>query len=160
MSREKPPVAANDNRKGRTIEPFHRLYADGLLDYTPAMNAQLYHHGQQYKRLYRNAGGSLTHPPVYTEPSAGEFDSYRGVTRFPVDKSRPYFEAAKLLDDLGLRELVEAIVIHGKPVVEVGKVYSHRHQDQQARCAAITALGIGLQALRNHSDATNGAMAA
>jgi hypothetical protein len=160
MSREKPPVAANDNRKGRTIEPFHRLYADGLLHHATAVNAQLYHHGQQYKRLYYNAGGNLTHRPVYAEPPASQYDEYRNVSRTPVDKSRPYFEAAKILDDLGLRELVEAIVIHGQPVIAVGKIYSHRRQKAQARCAAITALGIGLHALRNHYDAANAAMVA
>jgi hypothetical protein len=46
-------------------------------------------------------------------------------------------------------------VIHGQPVIAVGKAYSHRNHKEQARAAATTALGIGLLALRNHYAAAN-----
>jgi hypothetical protein len=148
---------ANDNIKSRTIEPFHRTFADQKLHRTPAVNTKLYYAGLRYKKSYFDAGGTLTAPPVYT---ASEYDEYRQVSRIP--KSRPYFEAAKILDDLGLRELVEAIVINGRPVVDTGKRYTYvdRNQTEQARAAATTALGIGLRVLRNHYDGAAIEMAA
>jgi hypothetical protein len=69
-----------------------------------------------------------------------------------VDKLKPYLEARALLQNLGLEKVVEGIVIEGRTVVEVGKEYSGRQHEQQARCAAITALAIGLRVLRNHYD--------
>jgi hypothetical protein len=145
---------ANDNAKGRTIEPFHRLYAEGLLHKTDAVNEQLFYCGQRYAKSYERADRNSPQSPDYGKPmvSCGSYDAYRDVPSAEkrIDNSRPYYEAAMALVPLGLRELVEAIVIHGRPVVEVGKEYSGRKQDQQARSAAITALGIGLLILREH----------
>ena len=145
---------ANDNTKGRTIEPFHRLYAEGLLHRTNAVNEQLFYVGQRYAKSYEQAGGNSIQSPDYAKPtvSCGSYDAYRDVpiAESRVDKSRLYYEAAKALDAVDLVGLVEAIVIHGRAVVEVGKEYSGRKQDQQARSAAITALGIGLMILREH----------
>ena len=56
----------------------------------------------------------------------------------------------RTLKAVGLRELVDAIVIYGTQVVQAGKDYGGRNQDQQARSAAITALSIGLMVLNNH----------
>jgi hypothetical protein len=136
------PKHNNDNVKGcRTIEPFHRLYAEGLLHKVNAVNEQLFYVGQRYAKSYDQAGRNSIQSPDYAKPmvSCGSYDAYRDV---PI--------AAKLLKAVDLVELVEAIVIHGRPVVEVGKEYSGRKQDQQARSAAITALGIGLMILREH----------
>jgi hypothetical protein len=148
------PKHHNDNVKGRTIEPFHRLYAEGLLHKVNAVNEQLFYVGQRYARSYERAGRISIQSPDYAKPivSCGSYDSYRDVpiAESRIDRSRPYYEASKALATLGLLELVEAIVIHGRPVVEVGKEYSDRRQDQQARSAAITALGIGLLILREH----------
>jgi len=142
-------VAANDNVKRRTIEPFHRLFADRSLHKIQAVNTQLYEAGLKYKRSYFGAGGTLTTPPLFAEVVPA-YDSYRQVERIPVDRSRPYFDAAKILEGLGLRELVEAIVVRGEKVEEVGKQYRGCRHKEQGRCAAQTALGIGLLALRNH----------
>jgi hypothetical protein len=144
-------VSANDNVEGhtnaRTIEPFHRVWTTHK---TKLMNDQLYYVGEKYRKQYYDAGGSsLSQPPAYKEP-IGKFDEYRQVCRALVDKCLPYHEAAKVLDALELREIVEAIVVHGRPVVGVGKVYSGYATVLQARSAAITALSIGLIALRNH----------
>jgi hypothetical protein len=143
----------NDNIK-RTIEPFHRLYAEGLLHRTDAVNSQLFYIGQRYARSYEQAGRTSIQSPDYAKPmvSSGGYDSYRDVpiAESRVDRSRLYYEAASALKTLGLVDLVEAIVIHGRPVVDVGKEYSGRKQDQQARSAAITALSIGLLVLREH----------
>jgi len=148
------PKHNNDNIRGRTIEPFHRLYAEGLLHKNDAVNEQLFYVGQRYARSYEQAGRNSIQPPDYAKPmvSCGTYDAYRDapIAESRIDKSRPYYEAAKALDALGLLELVEAIVIHSRPVVEVGKEYSGRKQDQQARSAAITAMGIGLLILRDH----------
>jgi hypothetical protein len=38
----------NDNIKGRTIEPFHRLFAERLLRKTDAINSQMFYVGQRY----------------------------------------------------------------------------------------------------------------
>jgi len=148
------PKHHNDNVKGRTIEPFHRLYAEGLLHKVNAVNEQLFYVGQRYARSYELGGRLSIKSPDYAKPlvSCGSYDSYRDVpiAESRVDRSRMYYEAASVLNALGLVELIEAIVIHGRPVVEVGKEYSGRRQDQQARSAAITALGIGLMILREH----------
>jgi hypothetical protein len=145
---------SNDNIKAGKIEPFHRLYAEGLLHKVNAINEQLFYVGQRYARSYEQAGRNSIQSPDYAKPmvSCGSYDSYRDVpiAESRIDKSRPYYEAARVLDALELRGLVEAIVLHGRPVVEVGKEFTGRKQDQQARSAAITALGIGLMALRNH----------
>jgi hypothetical protein len=143
---------ANDNAKPRTIEPFHRLYAQGLLHKSKPVNDQLFYIGQRYARSYEQAGRISIQSPDYAKPmvSCGSYDAYRDVpiAQALIDRSRPYYDGAKALDALGLLEVVEAIVIHSRPVVEVGKEYTGRQQEQQARCAAITALGIGLLALR------------
>jgi hypothetical protein len=150
---------ANDNAKSRKIEPFHRLYAEGLLHKVNAVNEQLFYLGQRYARSYEQAGRNSIQSPDYAKPmvSCGSYDSYRDVpiAESRIDRSRPYYEAATALDAVDLRELVEAIVLHGRPVVEVGKEYSGRKQDQQARSTAITALGIGLLVLRNHYRASS-----
>ena len=114
------------------------------------MNEQLFYVGGRYRKTYYDAGGSLTHRPVNKGPPTAEYDDYRHVWRTPVDEARSYFDAAAILDDLGLCDLVESIVIHAQPVLDVGKQYSGRTQVRQAVAAAITALGIGLLALRNH----------
>jgi hypothetical protein len=147
-------VAANDNVKRRTIEPFHRLFAEGKLHRTPAVNTQLYYAGLRYRKSYSDAGGNSTAPPIYSGSLPPEYDPYRQVRRTSVDKSRPYFDAAKILDGLGLRELVESIVVRAEKVEEAGKRYRCRRHKEQGRCAAQTALGIGLRALRNHYDDT------
>jgi hypothetical protein len=141
------PNHHNDNIRARTIEPFHRLYAEGLLHKSKAVNDQLFYIGQRYAKSYEQADRILIQTPEYAKPM---YDAFRDVpiTEAPIDRSRPYYDAAKVLDALGVLEVVEAIVIHGRPVVEAGKQYTGRRQDQQARCAAITALGIGLLALR------------
>jgi hypothetical protein len=143
----------NDN-KSRTIEPFHRLFAEGLLHKTDAINSQLFYVGQRYVKSYEDAGRRSIQSADYAQPmvSCGRYDSYRDVpiAESRVDRSRLYYDAASALKALGLVELVEAIVIQGRNVVEVGKEYSGRRQDQQARSAAITALGIGLLILREH----------
>jgi hypothetical protein len=144
----------NLTAKARTIEPFHRLYAQGLLHKSNAVNDQLYYIGQRYAKSYEQAGRVSIQSPDYGKPmvSCGSYDAYRDVpiAESRIDRSRPYYDAAKALIALGVLEVVEGIVIHGRPVVEVGKAYSGRNQDQQARCSAITALGIGLLALRAH----------
>jgi hypothetical protein len=150
----KMPKHDNDSIKGRTIEPFHRLYAEGLLHKTNAVNEQLFYVGQRYARSYEQAGRVSNQSPDYAKPmvSCGSYDAYRDVpiAESRIDRSRSYYEASKVLDVVGLRELVEAVVVHGRPVVDVGKEYSGRKQDQQARSSAITALGIGLLILREH----------
>lgn len=139
----------------RRVEPFHRLYADGLLHKTPGQNDQLFYVGQRYAESWEKAGRVSIQSPDYSKPmvSCGSYDPYRDVpiAASRVDNSRPYYEAAKALAAIdGLCGLVEAIVIHGRPVVEAGKEFSGRNHNQQARSAAITALGIGLLILRNH----------
>jgi hypothetical protein len=144
---------AGDSIKARTIEPFHRLCTSQLLHKAKAMNQQLYYVGQQYRKNYYDAGGTcLSHPPAYEKP-VDSYDEYRQVRKVLVDKCLPYHEAAKVLDALEIREVVEAIAVHGRLVVEAGREYSGRNHKGQARSAAITALGIGLMALKNHYDA-------
>jgi hypothetical protein len=151
------PSHANDNvkvrtNKGCTIEPFHRQCTSGRLHKSKAMNQQLYYVGLQYRKSYHDAGGtSLSQPPAYEKPvQRDSYSGYSEVRNLVVDKCLPYHEAAKVLDALEIREVVEAIVVHGRPLIGVGKEYSGRNQVQQARSAAITAMGIGLIALRNH----------
>ena len=107
----------------------------------------------------RNTGDTITtravqvrsQPPTYVKPvRRAYYDEYKGVPTPLVDKCRPYHEAAKVLDALEIREVVEAIAVHGRPLVGVGEQYSGYATPHQARSAAITALRIGLIALRNH----------
>jgi len=118
---------AGDSVKARTIagnEPFHKLWALQRIHKSKEMNNQLYYVGLQYKRSYFIAGGtSLSKPPAYVKPVDG-YDEYRQVRKVLVDKYKPYHEAAKVLDALEIREVVEAIAVHGRLVVEVGKQYS------------------------------------
>jgi len=162
------PNHANDNEQvrtnartnARTIEPFHRQYASQALHKTEAMNDELYYVGGKYRKSYYDAGGTCSsQPPAYRKP-VDSYDEYRQVPIVPVDKCLPYHEAAKVLDALEIREVVEAIVVHSRPLVGVGKVYSGYTTDNQARCAAITALRLGLLALKNHYDAARMKIAA
>jgi hypothetical protein len=144
----------------RTIEPFHRLWVSELLHKTRVMNDELYYVGEKYRRSFADAGGNYSsQPPAYTKPVRRVNDEYKGVPTVLVDKCLPYYEAAKVLDALEIREVVEAIVVHSRPLVGVGKVYSGYTTDNHARCAAITALRLGLFALKNHYDATKMKMA-
>jgi hypothetical protein len=160
-----PPVAANDNvagdnvapdsiadgNKARTIKSFHRLWTEKSLHKTnAAMNDHLYFVGEKYKRSFADAGGTASsQPPPYVPPVQG-YDAYRQIPIVPDDKALPYYEAANVLDALEIREVVEAIVVRDRQIVQVGEEYSRYATDPQARAAAITALRIGLIALRNH----------
>jgi hypothetical protein len=161
------PGHANDNVEGRTggtrtIEPFHRLWTSELLHKNAVTNAGLYYVGENYRKHYRDAGGTgLSEPPAYVKPVRyDKYDLIRNVQPVLVDKCLPYRNAAKVLDALEIREVVEAIVVHGRPIVGVGKQYSGYKTKNQAQSAAITALRIGLIALRNHYDAAKMEMAA
>jgi hypothetical protein len=149
------PNHANDNAEGftpaRIIEPFHRLYASGLLHKTKATNDALYYVGEKYSKDYGAAGGTLLkQPPAYVKPLRRMNDEYRGVPTVLVDKCLSYHQAAQTLDALEIREVVEGIVVYGQQIVDVGKRYSGYSTTNQARAAAITAIRIGLIALKLH----------
>jgi hypothetical protein len=147
------PVPANDNRR---IEPFHRLYADGLLHKNKATNASLFFCGERYRSDFEKARTAASASPIqavdYSRPqvSGGGFSPFkdRPASDRRIDVSRSYHEANERLDALGLREVVESIVVLGNDVVTTGREYSGRRQEQQARSAAITALSIGLRVLQ------------
>src|SRR5580698_9413144 len=107
---------ANDNLEGfttsRTIEPFHRLCASGLLHKTKSTNEELYYIGEKYSKDYGAAGGTLLkQPPAYVKPVRRMNDEYKGVPTVLVDKCLSYHQAAKTLDALEIREVVEGIVV-------------------------------------------------
>jgi hypothetical protein len=143
-----------DGTKARTIESFHRAWKTESLHKTKAMNDKLYYIvGAEYRRSYYAAGGTaLSQPPPYVAPVQG-YDEYREVPIVPTDKCLPYHEAAKVLDEFEIREVVEEIVVHGRPLGVVGKAYSDYATSVQAQAMAITVLRFGLIALRNHYDA-------
>lgn len=143
-----------DGNKARTIKSFHRLWTEKSLHKTnAAMNDHLHFVGEKYKRSFIAAGGTASsQPPPYVPPVQG-YDAYRQIPIVPIDKCLPYHEAAKVLDALEIREVVEAIVVRDRQIVPVGAAYGGYATPAQAQAAAITAVRIGLIALRNHYDA-------
>jgi hypothetical protein len=135
----------------RSIKSFHRLWNQKSFHRTnDAMNNELKAVGERYRRSFFAAGGTdSSQPPAYVAPVQG-YDAYRQIPIVPDDKALPYHEAANVLDALEIREVVEAIVVRDRQIVPVGEEYSRYATDPQARAAAITALRIGLIALRNH----------
>jgi hypothetical protein len=153
-----PPDAEVVAKAGlRTIKSFHRLFASKHLHTDPAMNARLELVGKRYRTSFFAAGGTASsQPPAWVAPVPG-YDEWRQVPITPVDKCLPYHDAAKVLDGLEIRELVEAIVIRDLPIEIVGKQYTRHKGKKQAGAAAATACSIGLVALRNHYDAKESA---